>query len=75
MNEREKQWTRIPALGSAKYLPSRQADRAGDQRAVGLFSPLGMALKKGTDAAMDGVNLHTQLNTGNPRAMRISQSN
>lgn len=42
---------------------------------LGLFSPLGMALKKGTDAAMDRVSLHTQLNTGNPRAMGISQPN
>lgn len=41
----------------------------------GLFRPLGMALRKGTGAAVDGVSSHTQLNTGNPRAVGISQPN
>lgn len=72
INEGEKQWTRTPASGSAKYPPSRKAGRAGDQRAAGAIQPRGMALRKGTGAAMDGVSLHTQLNTGNPRAMGIA---
>lgn len=41
----------------------------------GLFRPLGMALRKGTGAAIEGVSVHTQLNTGNPRSVGISQPN
>lgn len=41
----------------------RQTERRSESCWV--FRPLGMALRKGTGAAREGVSLHTQLNTGN----------
>lgn len=51
----------------------RQAE--GDQRADGLFRPLGMTLRRGTGAGSGWESLHTQLNTGNPRPVGICQPN
>lgn len=53
-------------------LPAGRQAEQEIRELLGLFSPHGMALRKGTGAAMDGVSLHTQLNTGNPRAMGIA---
>lgn len=52
-------------------LPAGRQAEQEIRELLGLFSPRGRALRKGTGAAMDGVS-HTQLNTGNPRAMGIA---
>lgn len=53
-------------------LPAGRQAEQKIRELLGLFSPRGMALRKGTGAAMDGVSVHTQLNTGNPRALGIA---
>lgn len=56
-------------------LPAGKRTEREIRELSGLFRPLGLALRKGTGAAMDRVGLQTQLYIGNPKVVGISQTN
>lgn len=60
---------------SLSILPAGRRTERKIRELSGLFRPLGMGLRKGTGAAVDGVSLHAQLITGNSRPVGISQLN